>query len=218
MPYRHDFARALGIEVPIAATVFGLVVLAMLIALAVSRARRRRGTGSSQKAEANRVELSYLVVLALAAAFLATTSLTINNRETSAQTDPAITVLVTGYQWCWRFHYAGRPVTVDGQCQQGKFPVLVLPAHRPVRFVVTSSDVIHGFWLSYLRWKIYAYPDHRNAFTVTFDHTGTWTGRCSEFCGLYHLKMDYQLRVVPPSRFAGWLRAHSGRVRAEAGS
>ena len=218
MPFRHDFAQALGIEVPIAAAVFSLVLLTMAIAMTISRARRRRGKESSRRAQANRLELSYLLVLAFIAAFLITTSLTLNNRETSGRKDPALTVRVTGYQWCWRFHYVGQPITVSGQCERRDYPVLVLPEHRPVRFVVTSSDVIHGFWLTYLRWKIYAYPGHDNTFTVTFDRAGTWLGRCSEFCGLFHDYMDYRLRVVPPSRFGRWLRAHGGSVMAAAGS
>ena len=218
MPFRHAFAQSFGLEVPIAAAVFGLVLLAMVIALAISRARRRQGKGSSQRAENNRLELSYAAVVAAAAAVLATGSLVINNHETADPPAAALTIRVTAYQWCWRFHYAGQPVTIKGDCVGGRRPTLVLPANREVRIVVTSSDVIHGFWLPYLRWKIYAYPGHDNSFTVRLTHTGRWIGRCSEFCGLYHDKMDYYLQVVSPARFDHWMHAHGGSATTVAPS
>jgi cytochrome c oxidase subunit II len=212
--YRTDFARAFGAETWIAGAVFLLVVATMISAFVHSRLRRRRGHPSSQKAKADKLELSYLGVLAIVAAFLATFSLTLNNRETADPPKAAMTVKVLAFQWCWRFSYVGQPVSVTGRCEGGTLPTLVLPAGRPVRIEVTSADVIHGFWIPYLRWKIYAYPGHVNSFTVTLGQDGRWIGRCSELCGVYHYEMDFYVQVVPPARFDRWLRSRGGSANA----
>jgi cytochrome c oxidase subunit II len=217
VPYRQDFADAFGTELWIACAVFVLVVLTMIAALVLSWLRRRRGRGSSQKAEANKLELSYLGILAVVAAFVATFSIVLNNRETADPTRPALSVKVIAYQWCWRFRYLGQPVTVTAQCEGGPLPTLVLPTDRLVRLEVTSTDVIHGYWLPYLRWKIYAYPNHVNTFTVTLSQDGKWIGRCSELCGLYHYEMDFYVQAVPPAQFDRWLAAHGGSATAVSG-
>jgi cytochrome c oxidase subunit 2 len=217
VPYRHDFAQAFGLESVIAGVVFVLVALTMMTATVLSWRRKRRGRGSSQKSKANLLETSYLGVLALVAAGLATFSLTLNNRETLNADPPAMSVKVIAYQWCWRFDYVGQPVTVQAQCRGGTLPTLVLPTGRSVRLEVTSLDVIHGFWLPYLRWKIYAYPGHVNSFTVTLTQDGKWTGRCSELCGLYHYQMDFYVRAIPPAAFDRWIAAHGGSATAVSG-
>jgi cytochrome c oxidase subunit II len=214
VPYRTDFARAFGLEIRIAAVVFLLIAVTMVVALVLSRRRRRRGRGSSQKAEGNKLELSYLSVLAIVTAFIGTVSLGLNDNETADPPKPALTVKVLAFQWCWQFHYIGQPVTVTGQCRGHSLPTLVLPAGKRVRVEVASSDVIHGFWVPYLRWKIYAYPGHVNSFTVTLQHDGRWIGRCSELCGLYHYRMDFWVRAVPPAQFGQWLRANGGTASA----
>jgi cytochrome c oxidase subunit II len=210
VPYRHDFALAFGLETWIAAVVFVLVAAAMVAAVLLSRRRRRRGRPSSHRDKADKLELGYLGVLAIVAAFVATMSLTLNNRETADPPQPVLQVRVVGFQWCWKFRYLGQPVTVTARCQGGRLPVLVLPTGRPVHIEVTSDDVIHGFWLPYLRWKIYAYPGHINSFDVTLTRDGTWIGRCSELCGLYHYQMDFYVRAVPPAQFDRWLAARGG--------
>ena len=127
-------------------------------------------------------------------------------------------VQVTGFQWCWRFHYVGQPVTMTAQCQGGPDPTLVLPTGKPVELDVTSSDVIHAVWVPYLRYKIYAYPGHVNTFTVTLTHTGRWIGRCAQLCGLFHYEMDFYLQAVTPAQFDHWLRAHGGSVTTGSGA
>ena len=126
-------------------------------------------------------------------------------------------VQVTAFQWCWRFHYVGQPVTVTAQCQGGPDPTLVLPTGEPVELDVTSSDVIHAVWVPYLRYKIYAYPGHVNTFTVTLTHTGRWIGRCAQLCGLFHYEMDFYLQAETPAQFDRWLRAQR-RIGAPQGA
>lgn len=207
MPFRSVFSQLFTQNVTIAAVVFVLVAAAITGAVLVSWRKRRRGEGPSHRAEANRLEIGYVLALGGIAVFLIVSSLTSNARTFTAPGKPVATVQVLGYQWCWRFHYQGHPVTMTGRCQGGKLPVLVVPAGEPVRLEVTSADVVHAFWVSYLRFKMYAYPGHTNTFTVTVPEAGRWIGRCAQLCGIYHFEMDFWLVAVPPAAFERFLRS-----------
>ena len=209
MPFRSAFSQLFTQDTTIAAVVFALVVMAMLGAMLLSRRRRKRGQDPSRRATADRLEISYVLALAGMVVFLVISSFTANAKEFS-DPEPALRVQVTAYQWCWRFHYEGQPVTVTGQCEGGALPTLVLPTGRPVELEVTSLDVVHAFWVSYLDVKMYAYPGHTSTFTVTLSRTGRWIGRCAQLCGLYHYEMDFYLQAVSPSAFSAFIRARGG--------
>lgn len=211
MPFESAFSQLFTQDVIIACVVFGLVIVAMTAAMLYSRYRGRRGQGPSRRSEANRLELGYVGVLAGMVVFLAVTGFSANARDFSDPPKPAVQVVVTGYQWCWRFHYAGTAVTATGQCQgTASLPVLVVPAGEPVRLNVTSADVIHAVWLPQQKLKIYAYPDHVNSVTVTIPQAGRWIGRCAQLCGVFHYEMDFWLQAVPPASFRSYLR--TGRL------
>ena len=219
MPFRHNFAWLFGQDTTIAEVVFGLVAVAMIVAFAGSWWRRHKGKGPSGKAEANKLELGYLGVLAGVAIFLMISSVTANDSDFPNGDPPAaVKIQVTAYQWCWKFHYTGQPVTVTGTCQHGSYPTLVVPTGRPVELDVTSTDVIHAFWVPYLREKMYAYPGHVNKFTVTLTKSGRWIGRCAQLCGLYHYEMDFWLQAESPAQYHQFLRAHGGTALAGGGS
>ena len=90
-------------------------------------------------------------------------------------------VKVTGGQFYW---------TIDPA---------VLPAHREVRFDVTSVDVNHGFGIydpkGRLIGSVQAMPGYTNKLDLTFDMPGVYMIRCFEFCGLNHHLMTAQFRV-----------------------
>jgi cytochrome c oxidase subunit 2 len=210
VPFQSAFHQLFTQDATIAAVVFGLVILLLLTSLLLSWRRRRRGRDPSRRAEANKLETGYVAVLLGIAIFLMISSVYANARDFPDPPKPALRVQVIAYQWCWRFHYEGQPVTVDGQCRGGPLPVLVLPVGRPVELDVTSVDVIHAFWVPYLRAKMYAYPGHTNSLTVTLSRPGRWIGRCAQLCGLYHYQMDFYLQAVSPSAFGQFLRARGG--------
>jgi cytochrome c oxidase subunit 2 len=206
MPFRGAFSQLFTQNTIIAGVVFGLILLGLFGALVQGAVRRRRGKGPTGKADNHRVELGYVALLACMFVFLATTGLLANAKDYPDPPKPALAVRVTGYQWCWRFTYEGKGVTVYGECQQGKFPVLVLPAGQPVRLDITSLDVLHAFWVPYFRAKLYAYPNHVNSLTITAPHPGKWVGRCAQLCGIYHYNMDFYVQAVSPAAFSKFLR------------
>jgi cytochrome c oxidase subunit II len=207
VPFNTAFSQLFSQDAIIAWVVFGLVILVMTGAMAYSWYRGRKGQGPLKLAKANRVELSYLGALAGMAVFLVISSFAANAKDYPSPPRPAATVAVTGYQWCWRFHYLGTPVTATGQCQGLRsLPVLVVPAGEPVRLNLTSSDVIHAVWMPQWDFKLYAYPGHVSSATLTIPRAGKWMNRCAQLCGLYHYEMDFWLQAVPPSAFQRYLR------------
>jgi cytochrome c oxidase subunit II len=219
--FRQVFSNVFPLETVIALIVFGLVLVAMIAAFAVSRHKQRHGTPISRREHLPKVEAAFVVALAGMAAFLAFTSFTANAQEFPSKAQkPAVTVHVTAFQWCWRFQYAGSTATVNGTCQNGKYPVLEVPVGKPVEFDVTSADVIHAFWVPYLDTKVDALPGHMTSFTTTVTQAGDWLGRCAQYCGLYHSTMDFWLHAVPPAQYKAWLKAvaTSPAARAAANS
>jgi cytochrome c oxidase subunit II len=120
-------------------------------------------------------------------------------------TADVLQVDVTGFQWQWRFAYPAQGVTLIGAPTAGEVrdpgPTLVLPVGRPVRVVLTSTDVIHAFWVPDFLFKKDNVPGRRNEFDVTVDTPGEYVGRCAEFCGLNHDRMTFRVKAVPADQF-----------------
>ncbi|MFF1697232.1 aa3-type cytochrome oxidase subunit II [Streptomyces sp. NPDC055239] len=80
-------------------------------------------------------------------------------------------------------------------------PTLWLPKGEKVRFVLTSRDVIHSFWVVPFLMKQDVIPGHTNAFEVTPNREGTFMGKCAELCGVDHSRMLFNVKVVSPERY-----------------
>jgi cytochrome c oxidase subunit II len=211
VPFESAFSQLFTQDTIIAWVVFGLVLLGITAAMVYSWYRGRKGKGPLKLAEANKLEFGYLGALIGMFIFLVVTGFSANAKDYPDSPKPTASVAVTGYQWCWRFHYEGTSVTTTGQCQGLRnLPVLVVPVGQPVRLDVTSSDVIHAVWMPQWRFKLYAYPGHVNSSTLTIPRAGKWINRCAQLCGLYHYEMWFWLQAVPPSQFQSYLR--TGRL------
>ncbi|MDH6519613.1 cytochrome c oxidase subunit 2 [Streptomyces sp. SAI-208] len=85
-------------------------------------------------------------------------------------------------------------------------PTLWLPKGKTVRFVLTSRDVIHSFWVVPFLMKQDVIPGHTNAFEVTPNKEGTFLGKCAELCGVDHSRMLFNVKVVSPERYEQHLK------------
>jgi cytochrome c oxidase subunit 2 len=83
-------------------------------------------------------------------------------------------------------------------------PTLVLPKGESVKFILTSRDVIHSFWVLPFLFKQDVIPGHTNVFEVTPNKEGTFRGKCAELCGVDHSRMLFNVKVVSPAEY----RAH----------
>jgi heme/copper-type cytochrome/quinol oxidase subunit 2 len=155
--------------------------------------------------------LMVLVLLALVA--FAPRLPLIGDRTAGGLRSPArpLTVEVTAYQWGWRFAYRGAGVQVASR--PGVLPELVVPAGEPVRFTLTSADVVHSFHLPDELFERDAVPGRTIDFELRFDRVGSYPGRCGVYCGLPHTEMRFTVRVLSPDAFDRWLRSASAGAR-----
>jgi cytochrome c oxidase subunit 2 len=120
--------------------------------------------------------------------------------DLSALTPPdnALEIHVVAKQWMWRFQHPSGAREIDA---------LHVPAHTPVRLVMTSEDVIHDLYLPALRLKQDILPDRYTYEWFTANKTGTYYLTCAEYCGTDHSHMGGKLVIVSPQEYARWTAA-----------
>lgn len=80
-----------------------------------------------------------------------------------------------------------------------------VPVGQPVRFLITSEDVLHSFWVPEFRIKRDALPNYVSDVWITPDRLGTFTIKCAELCGTDHGTMLGILEVVSQEEFDAWI-------------
>ncbi len=73
--------------------------------------------------------------------------------------------------------------------------VLNVPAGSKVTFYVTSSDVVHGFFIPNTDINMMAVPGWVTQETHTFRKPGTYLLICHEYCGIDHQDMFAKVEV-----------------------
>jgi cytochrome c oxidase subunit 2 len=216
----------------IAAWAVGIVVWGLIVG-AVIFFRKRSDRVPYQVRYNLPIEILYTVVPFIMVGVLFYFTARNENYIDKLSARPDVIVNVTGFQWSWEFQYpqykvpgseAG-VVTELGQMwngdvpgNQGRLPVLEIPVGETVRFNLTSTDVIHAFWIVPFEFKRDVIPDHPNHFEVTPTRTGTYTGRCTELCGVYHSRMLFTVRIVSQAKFRHWITALQAHQTASGGA
>lgn len=200
---RDEFTALLWIFGSVTAVVF--VIILLVVAATVVRSRRQAADPGWRSAWP-RAELLYAVGLAVIVAALVAFTFETESKVDGVSGDPGLELDVSAFQWQWRFEYPGGFVAVGSR---ERFAQLVVPADTTVHIRLTSRDVVHSFWIPYLRFKRDAFPDHTTEFQLVFPDAGTFTGRCAEFCGLRHANMDFDVLVLPRDEFDAWLAERS---------
>jgi cytochrome c oxidase subunit 2 len=186
-----------GVSIVVGAIVIGLILFSIV---------RYRGSKPGEPARFNNhipLEIVYTAIPLVIVAGLFWATFGVEQKVDSISAKPAVTVNVTGFDWGWRFAYAGTNVTITGQ--PGRPPTLVLPEGRVVRFYLHSADVIHSFYVPDLLFKRDVIPGRTNDFQIVPNRLGTFHGQCAEFCGLNHAEMIFNVRVMTGSAFDAWL-------------
>ncbi len=107
-------------------------------------------------------------------------------------------VAARGEMWVWRFSYPDHPGA-------GETDVLHIPAGQAVDVLVTSSDVVHSFWVPRLAGKIDAIPGHENVVRIKADRPGAYNGVCAEFCGMGHTDMRFMVVAHDPADYEAFM-------------
>ena len=108
-------------------------------------------------------------------------------------------VRVNGQQYLWRYDYDG-----PGDKQLFSYHDLYVPVGTTVVLKITSSDVVHSWWIPELGPKSDATPGHTNDTWFRVDKAGEYYGECAELCGDNHADMRARVIALPPDEFAAW--------------
>jgi len=116
-----------------------------------------------------------------------------------------MTVKVIARQWSWLFQY-------ENGIQD---PELRVPVGKPVKLLLTSLDVIHGFYVPAFRIKQDVVPGMTNYLWFQPTEVGTFDVMCSQYCGLEHSHMLSKIVVLPQEEFAKWYQSKKKEVTAK---
>ena len=112
---------------------------------------------------------------------------------------PGVTIEVTGRQWWWQVRY----LLADGRGFYTANEVHI-PVGEIVRLKLLGGDVIHSFWVPQLAGKMDAIPGQINETWIEASRPGTYQGQCTEYCGVEHSKMLFQVVAQPRAEFRAW--------------
>ena len=124
--------------------------------------------------------------------------------EINAVPDGAYEISVQGQQWAWQFQYA------NGKNLTNK---VYVPAGQPVKFIMTSKDVIHDLYIPDFRVKHDVVPGSYSILWFQALALGEHDLFCTKYCGTAHSNMLAKVIVLPPEEFKQWLKGHSNEPK-----
>ncbi len=201
--------------VAIGVVVFGVMFYSMIVH------RKSNGAKASNFHDSLGLEITWTVlpfVILIIMAIPATSSL-VKLYDTS---ESEVDVVITGYQWYWGYEYLDQDVKffsrlstpqeqIYNQAPKGENYLLevdeplVIPINKKVRFLVTSNDVIHAWWVPDLAVKRDAIPGYINESWARVEKPGTYRGVCAELCGKDHGFMPVVVKAVEQDEYDTWL-------------
>jgi len=148
-------------------------------------------------------------------------------------TESDIDIQITGYQWKWHYKYIGEDIdffsilTTPAEeiaNKTRKNPnylrevdnALVVPINKKIRFLFTSNDVIHSWWVPDLALKKDAIPGFINESWTRINTPGTYRGQCAELCGIHHAFMPVVVEAVTEAEYDAWLQQQKQEKQAQA--
>ena len=87
---------------------------------------------------------------------------------------------------------------------------VVIPIHKKVRFLVTSNDVIHSWWVPDFGIKRDAVPGFINEAWARVEKPGTYYGQCAELCGMNHAYMPIVVIAMTEEQYKDWVNEQKG--------
>ncbi len=185
--------------------------------------RKSRGVVPAQFHESTKVEIAWTVVpffILIGMAVPATSTLL----EIYDFEDAEMDILITGYQWKWKYEYLsddGENVSFFSNLSTPQVEIyntaeknenyllevdeaVVIPVGKKVRFLVTANDVIHAWWVPELAVKKDAIPGFINETSTIALEEGIYRGQCAELCGKDHGFMPIVVKVVSQEEYDEW--------------
>jgi len=212
----------LWVCVVIGIVVFGAMIYSMLTH------RKSKGAVAATFHENHKLEVIWTIIpfaILIGLAIPATKNLLYI--EDTSNSD--MTIKVTGYQWKWQYEYmdgaaegvkffssldkasnearqlgSGADVSKVANYLLDVDNSLVIPTGKKVRFLITSNDVIHSWWVPDLGFKKDAMPGYINEAWTKVDTAGTYRGKCAELCGKDHGFMPVVVIAKEEGEYNKW--------------
>lgn len=212
--------------VVVAVGVFSVMLVSII------RHRKSRGRKPATFHENVKVEIVWTIIPFLILIAMAVPA-TITLLELDNTDDSELSIVVTGSQWRWHYNYLDYDIqfqsilATSNEQIYGKFPKgenylhevdrpLVLPTNTKVRFLITSEDVIHSWFVPEFAIKRDANPGYINESWTNIKEPGIYRGSCAELCGQGHAFMPIVVVAKDPADFEIWVRSEEQRLAAEA--
>ena len=170
------------------------------------RYRRRSDADAPKQIHGNkRLEILWTILpAALMAGIAVPTVITIFDVAQKPVGADVLNVKVTGHQWWWEYEYTDLK-TAEGQPLKTANE-LVIPTGRWVYLTMTSTDVIHSFWVPKLAGKQDVIPNQETTLKLMAERPGVYRGQCAEFCAVSHANMRLRAIAQTPEDFDAWVR------------
>jgi len=216
-------------------TAIGIVVFGAMIWSMIFH-RKSKGVKAASFHESTKVEILWtvipIIILIAMAAPATKTLIAMENNE-----DSDLTIQVTGSQWKWHYKYFDQDIEFysvlttpreqfDNRQGQGDAKGenyllevdkhLVIPANKKVRFLITSDDVIHSWWVPAFAVKQDANPGFINEAWTNVPTPGIYRGQCAELCGKDHGYMPVVVEVKSEADYAAWIEEQNQLIAAAA--
>ena len=210
--------------VAIGVVVFGAMLYSMIAH------RKSVGHEPANFHESTKLELAWTIVpvFILIGMAIPATDVLVRMYDTGGED---MVIEVRGYQWKWQYKYLDEDLneqvsffsnlaTPRTQIQnvQDKPETyllevdnpLIIPVGRKVRFLLTSNDVIHSWWVPDFAVKKDAIPGFINESWTMVEQPGIYRGQCTELCGKDHGFMPVVVRAVPADEYDAWYAEQLG--------
>jgi cytochrome c oxidase subunit II len=192
-------------------------VLGLLLYVIVRFSARRNPVPSHTSHNAV-IEMMWTIVPVLILVVIAVPSFKLMYYMDKAK-DPQMTIKVTGHQWYWSYEYPDQgklsfnsSVVQDASLKPGQKRLLtadnplVVPVDTTIQVLVTSTDVIHSWFVPAFGVQEYAMPGRVNESWFRVERPGTYYGECNQLCGINHAYMPIEIHAVSKAAFQNWLK------------
>jgi len=218
-PMSHDMYDLHMVAMAICG-VIGIIVFGIMIYSLIHH-RKSKGYVAATFHVNTRLELIWTIIPFLILIGLAIPATKVLIRQED-NTDSDVTIKVVGYQWKWQYQYMDQGISffsnlstpysqIQNQQPKGQWYLLevdkplVLPINKKIRFIVTSNDVIHSWWVPELGVKRDAIPGFMHESWARIEKPGVYRGQCAELCGINHGFMPIVVEAVSEEDFDKWV-------------
>lgn len=205
--------------------VIGIIVFSVMI-YSILFHRKSKGAKAAHFHEHLSLEITWTLiplVILIIMAIPATRALI----QISDDSNPDITIKVTGFQWKWKYEYVDQGISFfsnnatpiqqiqnlapkDANYLQTVDHPLVVPIHKKIRFLFTSNDVIHAWYVPDLGIQRDAIPGFINENWAQINRAGVYHGQCNKLCGINHAYMPIVINAVTEKEFSDWVTVQKG--------